>query len=255
MPTAIAGGILMAGAATGAMINTNNSRAITSFGGNTTISPGFSVTTTQGPNGPITSFNRANTPEQQAFDARFPRALGDIDALRASIRPGFSQLRRARLEQVENARRRSIGTLRENLARRRVLGSSFADDAFSRTEREFADAKAAQEAQSFLEELAAGQQLTTQEMSVLAQGLQREFVEAGIAAQQSLQVMDILQRATQFDQVERRLQAQERNKIYGAIYGTGSQLAFGGGGGGFGTSQTPAEASNAAAYGTNFAAF
>lgn len=69
------------------------------------------------------------------------------------VAPGFSDFRTARLAEIENARRSSIGNLRENMQRRRVLGSSFGQDSLARAESEFGEAKGRASAESFLQEL------------------------------------------------------------------------------------------------------
>ncbi|HAA99603.1 MAG TPA: hypothetical protein DCL39_15935 [Alteromonas macleodii] len=72
---------------------------------------------------------------------------------RENLTPGFGALTRARVDSLENAKRKAIGDLRENLARRRVAGSSFAQDAESRLAREYDIPIAETGAQSFLQEL------------------------------------------------------------------------------------------------------
>lgn len=58
---------------------------------------------------------------------------GDIQALRDRVAPGFGELTEAAVNSVLDAGAQSIGNLRDSLAQRQVLGSSFANDAFSRT--------------------------------------------------------------------------------------------------------------------------
>lgn len=77
----------------------------------------------------------------------------EYGGLVGQVTPGFGRLTQARVQAVQNARRRSLGDLRENLARRRIGGSSFAADAVTRAEAEFAQQEAEVRAQSFLEEL------------------------------------------------------------------------------------------------------
>tara|TARA_R100001082_G_scaffold110543_1_gene90755 strand:+ start:2548 stop:3330 length:783 start_codon:yes stop_codon:yes gene_type:complete len=83
--------------------------------------------------------------------------LGDyateLGSLREQLAPGFGALTKARVERLQNAKRKAVGDVRENLARRRVAGSSFASDAEARTAREFDVPIAEAAAQSFLEEL------------------------------------------------------------------------------------------------------
>ncbi len=95
--------------------------------------------------------------------ATFPKQAAALSALRASVAPGASALRAARLAELENARRQATGDLRDNLARRRVLGSSFAQDSLARTDLAFAQQRDAVVAESFLQELQLTQQLTQAE--------------------------------------------------------------------------------------------
>lgn len=97
--------------------------------------------------------------------ATFPEQAGQIGALREQVTPGFGRLTQSRLQQVENARKKSIGNLRENLQRRRVLGSSFAGDALSRAESQFGEQAEQVAAESFLQELELSQQLIQQEFT------------------------------------------------------------------------------------------
>jgi hypothetical protein len=173
----------------------------------------------------VTSLSRLGSPAQTAFSERFPRALGDLDRLRGTLTPGFSKLREARLGAVENARSRSIGTLRESLARRRVLGSSFADDARIRAEREFAEAAAQEEAKSFLEELDSNLRLIEVEGNAVESAMQRELQELGIVTGTDVQLSSLISNNTQF---ERRLAAQEQQaagSFYGSLINTGATLA------------------------------
>ncbi|MGI9491273.1 MAG: hypothetical protein ACR2QF_02485, partial [Geminicoccaceae bacterium] len=137
----------------------------------------------------------------------------------------FSQLRQARLAQVRNARDRSIGNLRDNLRRRRVLGSSFAEDALIRAEREFDEAGAAQEAQSFLEELDATQQLIGFESNQLFNALNRELAELGVVANFATATADLFSRNAQF---ESQLAAEEAAAT-GSFFGNIAGLLLGGG--------------------------
>lgn len=108
------------------------------------------------------------------------RDAGDefVDAqneLIADVRPGFGRLTEARLQQIENARSRAVGNLRENLARRRVLGSSFGRDALARTESEFAQQSERAAAQGFLQELDATNRLIQQRLNARQNTVQREL--------------------------------------------------------------------------------
>jgi len=87
---------------------------------------------------------------------------------------------------LNNSKTAAIGNLRENLERRRVLGSSFAQDAFTRTNAEFAKQADAVTADSFLKSLDATQQLIGQEFTArrgqFQTGLDELNLEASTAA-------------------------------------------------------------------------
>ncbi len=106
--------------------------------------------------------------------------LADLRANRARFGEGFSEFRRSRLQDVENARARTVGNLRSELGRRGILGASFAGDAITRTELAFqnqADKVAAgidvQEFEFNLKNLA-------QESQIAQANLSRELTELGI---------------------------------------------------------------------------
>ena len=66
--------------------------------------------------------------------------LGDyanqLGSLREQLTPGFGALTQARVDRLEHQKSKAVGDLRENLARRRIGGSSFAGDAEARVARE-----------------------------------------------------------------------------------------------------------------------
>lgn len=119
----------------------------------------------------------ANTFGQQAS------ALGD---LRSTVTPGFSQMRTAALSDLDSARTSALGDLRDNLAKRRVLGSSFASDALTRADRDFQAQRQDVIAKSYLAELSANQTLIQQQYEAargqFQTGLNELNLEAGIAA-------------------------------------------------------------------------
>lgn len=90
----------------------------------------------------------ARTPVSQnlldLFSQRTGQATGELAALGEQIRPGFGRLTESTQDVFSSARQRladramrASSNLRENLSRRRILGSSFASDALTRQEAEF----------------------------------------------------------------------------------------------------------------------
>ncbi len=79
--------------------------------------------------------------------------FNDAGALKSKVAPGFSLLRDSRLGAINDAERARTSTLRDSLSRRRIAGSSFAEDTLSRTSAEFAKQRSDAEARTILEEI------------------------------------------------------------------------------------------------------
>lgn len=107
----------------------------------------------------------------------------DLGGLRARVAPGISDLREARLAEIEDARARSVGNLRDNLARRRVLGSSFGQDTIARTEAEFGGMREKAAAESFLQELDLTNNLLQQEFTAQRSAFQTRLDELNLQAE------------------------------------------------------------------------
>lgn len=88
-----------------------------------------------------------------AFRSAFGGYLTDLADVRNRIAPGFGELTTARLGAIEDARQKAVGDIRDQMNRRRLLGSSFAFDTASRAESEFAKQAAEAAATSKLQEL------------------------------------------------------------------------------------------------------
>lgn len=127
---------------------------------------------------------------------QFKNQASEISALRPSVAPGFSDLRASRLQEIENARTNAIGNLRENMARRRVLGSSFGQDALARAELEAGQAKSKIQAETFLQELEATNNLINQEFEArrgqFQTGLDELNLEASLASKLASSATDQL---------------------------------------------------------------
>lgn len=132
---------------------------------------------------------------------RFLEQAGLTADLRAKVAPGLSDLRRVRLQEIENARKSSISNLRDNLARRRVLGSSFGEDAIARQELEFGQAKEKVAAESFLQEIDLTNQFINQEFELARSSFSTKLgelnIQAEIAANLGAQATDVLKASAQ----------------------------------------------------------
>lgn len=137
--------------------------------------------------------------ERQSLIDRLSATFGttalDLEGLRDQVRPGFSEFRRAGLAELDTRRDRSVSNLRENLARRRVSGSSFANDSLARAEAEFAQEAVAFSASATLQELDAFAQLSTAIGSLRSQEVQTFVDELNLQADVALALQGALAQA------------------------------------------------------------
>jgi hypothetical protein len=72
--------------------------------------------------------------------------------LRKKVKPGQGLLTKAAVSAIDNHRLSSVSDLRDNFARRRIQGSSFASDAISRAEAEFTQKESEVRANAYAQE-------------------------------------------------------------------------------------------------------
>lgn len=173
----------------------------------------------------------------------FGKQADALASLMPRVAPGISDLRRSRLGAIENARLSAVGTLRDNLARRRVLGSSFGQDAITRAEAEFSQQTQAAEAESFLQEMEMTNNLMQQEFTARRGQFQTFLDEMNLEANMAVglagKATDVLGKNAQ---VESLLNAQSQagaGKFFGKLeqpfgdaVGKGVSSWFSGSGGG-----------------------
>ena len=114
---------------------------------------------------------------------------GEVANLRGQLRPGFGNITRSRIEGLRANRDRAVGNLREELSRRRVLGSSFALREIGAKEAEFAREEDLIRSESMLQEIDATNQLISQELGLVGAeaGLfgQEAELESGLVGQEA----------------------------------------------------------------------
>jgi len=138
-------------------------------------------------------FDLMQTPEMKAWLEGMSGAFGEgakgLEALLPEISPAFGKLTASALANIENQRLKTVGDLKQNLARRRVAGSSFASDAVSRTDAEFSQRKAETGAQLKLAEIDATTKLlkdiTDSKVNQWNTFIQQANFESSLAAQLS----------------------------------------------------------------------
>ena len=152
---AVVTGLVIGAVAVGGAIQQNRkgSNALKGFTPAGFESPGLSGSFNRSTN----SFNLRRTAEgeQALTDLRggFEGLAGEIRGLRGDVKPGFGRLTRSRVEAIRAAGSRTVGNLREELGKRRVLGSTFASREIASTEAEFGRLEEGARAEAFLQEL------------------------------------------------------------------------------------------------------
>ena len=102
-------------------------------------------------------FSTTRSPEVQGYLDSLKGGIGQAnDALTSNINsltPGFGAITQARLDAIHNAALKATSDLSGNLARRRVLGSSFGQNAVAQVTQQAGVDEANARAQSYLDEL------------------------------------------------------------------------------------------------------
>ena len=242
-------GLVGLGIGANAAFKSSPGRQPNAFGGTST---GFRFGTQLDSEGRgVNSFlQRTGSEAQTQFDNRFGRGLSDLDSLRSEVRPGFGRFTDAGVRSIRNARRSALGNIRDQLSRRRVLGSSFGQDTVARANREFGEAEDKVRAQSIIQEIATSSQLLKQESEQIFQGVQRELAELQVAKGLSTDFGSMISKNTQFEQTL------EAERIAGqAAFGGSMAGTFLGGSGGGGGSQFSQIRGNTPQNGRTFDSF
>lgn len=155
----------------------------------------------------ITSLRRLNTPELARRTALRSDNLNRIGGVIDEVRPGFGRLTESAVQTIEDARNRSIGNLRQQLADRRVSGASFALDTEARVEQDFANQERQARSEAILGEIALTSELIQQRANELGREVQEELAELQISSSQSQAFLGAVQQAAEID---RELAAQEQ---------------------------------------------
>lgn len=165
------------------------------------------------------------------------RTLGDLRANRARFGGGFTDFRRARLQEVENARARTVGNLRSQLGRRGILGASFAQDALTRTELDFQQQADKVAAEIDVQEFEFNLKNLEQESQIVQANLSRELTEFNIAAQfiSNLNSFETRRFEAELELAAARLRARSGGISFGRSF---SRFGPGGPLGSFGSSQS-----------------
>lgn len=117
------------------------------------------------------------------IQSTFQGQAGALGGLAATVKPGFSLFRAAGENAIETGRLANISNLRDTLAQRRILGSSFGNASISQANAEYDQQKANFEAQSYLEELDASNKLINEQYGAAVSGFQVGLNELNLETQ------------------------------------------------------------------------
>ncbi|MDH5325328.1 MAG: hypothetical protein OEZ68_02385 [Gammaproteobacteria bacterium] len=158
--------------------------------------------------------------------------VSELGSIRGQLKPGFGRLTETGVQSIRNRRRQAIGNIRENLSRRRVLGSSFAQDALSRGEAEFSQQEADFRAKTTLQELNIelalidAQHKTRQ--SYYNTMLAQSNFESNIGANVQAGLNNALEAAQRFEAQLAAEEAKGKGQAVGMVVGTIIGAYFGG---------------------------
>src|SRR4029077_18203531 len=120
------------------------------------------------------------------LQSTFGQQASELGNLRGTVAPGFSLFRQAGLADIAGQGQASMSNLRDTLAQRRVMGSSFGNAQLSQQQADIEKQRTDFIAQSYLQELSASTQLIQEQYQAATSqfkvGLDQMNFEAGIAA-------------------------------------------------------------------------
>lgn len=128
------------------------------------------------------ALSKTNTFVQNEFARRFPEQLAALDELRAQVAPNVSLARQAALGQVRDQARQAQGNLRQQISRRGLAGSSFAQSAEGQLSAEYAKQAAQVEVQAAQQELDLTAKFIDMQRGLMAEALARDLTELQVGA-------------------------------------------------------------------------
>lgn len=167
--------------------------------------PAFNMTTSGGD----VTLNRLNGPQ------RFAGVLDEIAGVRAEVKPGFGRFTEAAVKSIQDAKNKALGNVRDSLARRRVAGSNFANNALVNIERQFAQDEELARSGALIKEIEVTTQLIDERYKTELGNFELDLKELGIASNVSSTILQVM---SQQAAIDKELAAK-------AIGGTGSFLS------------------------------
>lgn len=130
---------------------------------------------------------------QPRIAAAYNQAISSTDDLLGRVRPGFGELTDAAVTAIDRGRQRATSNLRGELNKRRILGSSFANNQIASTELDFTEQEKAARAESFLQELDLTTQLTEQRLQQTTASIDADLqlMSSALAADRASEELDL----------------------------------------------------------------
>lgn len=185
--------------------------------------PSFNLKTSAGGNIDLT---RVGSPQ------RFPDILKQLSDLSGQVRPGFGRFTEAAVKSLRRAKGDALGTAREQLQRRRVQGSSFANASLAKIEEQFGVTEAKLRGQALLQEIDTTFRLIDAEATTKTRNFEFELKELGIATSVATSLVQVISDQTIIDKkiaAEAAAGAGEFFGDIGSLIGEGFGSLFGGG--------------------------
>lgn len=154
-----------------------------------------------------------------AFPQRFSSELGNLADLRGQVRPGFGRFTEAAVESIRRARGDALGTARDQLARRRVLGSSFGNAQLAAIEQAAGRDEFAARADALLKEIDQSFRIINQELDVKTRNFKFELEELGIAANVTRSFLGVLSDQARLDKEIAVKAAQGAGDFFSSTFG------------------------------------
>lgn len=230
-------------AATGLIGEATDSMGLTGEGGIFGDAPQVQNRTPQNINLPGLSVNRNGRTIDVNRTGEVTSVLEDIRGARdqqagmlrdqaETVGPAVNRLTEARQQILDAERSRTMGNVREQLGRRRVLGSSFGADAMARTGAEFGMQQAEAEAEGELQALQTETDLLNQAFQSEIQGVQTELDQLNVDAQVGQNIAGMLtglnQDVAQTNKMLQQQHGQAQAQFFGNIIGSGARMMSGG---------------------------
>lgn len=159
-------------------------------------------------------------------------AAQDLRGFRTDIDSPLARMGELTQQRIADVERRTIGTLRDQLARRRVLGAGFAQDAIARAGAEFARESAEAEAQTALQRVDIETQLIERETALNMQSfnvaMESMNMEAVLGAQFVTDANDLMLRASELRLEAALWRAESIAGVFGTSSGTAAAGIMGG---------------------------